>query len=129
MLTGKKKSPAAAVESADRRAAQFARTSLRLKAWWNGDSLSPEAIEAAIRKHLAERAMIRAAGTQVEVSARVKALQLVWGEGRISPSTQSDAAADIAALNLPPKANIALIGGGVAEPALDLIRGNDFSVT
>lgn len=73
--------------------------------------------------------MIRAAGSQIEVPSRVKALQLVWGEGRIAAAVPGEAAADLAALNLPPKANIALIGGGVAEPAFDLIRGNDFSVT
>ncbi|MET0547366.1 MAG: class I SAM-dependent methyltransferase [Caulobacterales bacterium] len=130
MISAKKKSsPAAAAEAADMRAANFARASMRLKAWWNGESIAPDAIEAAIRKRLAERAMIRAAGAQVEVPARVKALQLVWGEGRISVAPPQEAEQDLAALVLPPKSNIALIGGGVSEPAMELIKNNDFSVT
>jgi|JI10StandDraft_1071094.scaffolds.fasta_scaffold161243_1 cyclopropane fatty-acyl-phospholipid synthase-like methyltransferase len=127
-MSAKKKSPDAALEAADLRAAKFTRMSMRLKAWWNGDETAADAIEQAVRKHLAERAMIRAAGTQVDVPARVKALQLAWGDGRIVAGLPQEGANDLALLGLPPKAKIALIGGGVSEPAMELIRGNDFSV-
>jgi len=128
-MSAKKKSPDAALEAANFRAAKFARVSLRLKAWWNGEEAPQDAIEQAVRKHLAERAMIRAAGTQVDVPARVKALQLAWGDGRVSAALPQEGANDLALLSLPPKAKIALIGGGVSEPAMELIRDNEFSVT
>ncbi len=127
-MSAKKKSPDAALEAADLRAARFTRLSLRLKAWWNGEEASPDIIEQAVRKHLAERAMIRAAGTQVDVPARVKALQLAWGDGRIMAGLPQEGATDLALLGLPPHSKIALIGGGVSEPAMELIRDGDHTV-
>lgn len=102
---------------------------LKFAAWWEGKDFDEAAARAQIAAWQAERAMIKAGDTAPPRTPRLAALEVVWGENRISMGDAEEEAAGAQLLGLMPDQSILLIGGGLGEPAVELARGAQLSVT
>lgn len=108
----------------------------RFKAWWDGKTFDQEAFEAQIAAAAAEAAN-DAAKTgaapgapaseadlfEPEPDPRITALELVWGEGRLTPGDDTMEELAAARVATPDEGLFGVSGAGLAMPVLSVARG------
>jgi SAM-dependent methyltransferase len=95
----------------DRR--KLAQARARFQAWWQGEDLDPAlaANDFGLEDELFD-------APEPELSARLAALELLWGAGRIAPGEDSADALAPAQLGVSDGAEVAVIGPGLAAPLI-----------
>jgi hypothetical protein len=104
---------------------RLALTRAKLRAWWEGEAFDPEAAVAAIEAKLAgEDAPANDAQAelfdeqQFELSARLQALALLWGEDRVRPGDATADKLEPARVGLERGGVLALLSPGLADPVV-----------
>lgn len=101
---------------------KLALTRAKLRAWWEGETFNEEAALAAFEAKLAEDAANDDAESELfdepeyEWPPRLKALSVMWGEGRIRPGDHTADSLEPARIGLAPEGLLALLGPGLVGP-------------
>lgn len=101
---------------------RLALTRAKLRAWWEGEAFNEDAAVAEIEARLAQAANDGDADDQLfdepayEMPARLAALNVLWGEGRIRPGDRTADALEPARIGLAPDGVLALLGPGLVGP-------------
>jgi hypothetical protein len=92
-------------------------------AWWEGQPFDPEAALAKVEAQLVEQSANDALNDasaedlfEYELPARLKALSVLWGEGRIRPGDSPAEALEPARLGLAPDGVLCMLSPGLAAP-------------
>lgn len=105
---------------------KLALTRAKLRAWWEGAAYDEAAALAAYEAKLAEAAA-KAANDKIavadegdlfdyEMPARLRALAVLWGQGRIRPGAEAAEAQAVARLGLAPEGVLAMLSPGLIGP-------------
>jgi cyclopropane fatty-acyl-phospholipid synthase-like methyltransferase len=101
---------------------RLALTRARLRAWWEGEEFDEAAAMAAIEATLANREEAPSADDELfdelefDLSPRLAALGLLWGEGRVRPGDSTADGLEPARIGLAPDGVLAVLGPGLAGP-------------
>lgn len=102
---------------------RLALTKARLRAWWEGEEFDEDAAVSAIDASLANDAGGNADSElfdapPYEMPARLQALGLIWGEGRVRPGEDTADGLEPARIGAAPDSALALLGPGLAAPVI-----------
>jgi hypothetical protein len=101
---------------------KLALTRAKLRAWWDGDEFNEEAAIAEIDAKLATQPELEPANDaeaelfEYELPARLQALAVLWGEGRVRPGDATADKLEPARIGLAPEGVLAVLGPGLAGP-------------
>ncbi|MBL8537427.1 MAG: hypothetical protein JNM59_08495 [Hyphomonadaceae bacterium] len=103
---------------------KLALTQARFRAWWDGADFNEETALAEIEAKLAAANDRGVEGADDELfdpepydmPPRLRALALMWGDGRVRPGDSADEAAVVARLELGAEATVAVLGPGGPAP-------------
>jgi len=95
----------------------LALTRAKLRAWWEGEAFDRDAAQAEIDAALAAAAEDELFDAPVyELPPRLKALSLLWGEGRVRPGDSTADKLEPARIGLSPEGVLAVLGPGLVGP-------------
>jgi hypothetical protein len=86
----------------------------RLHAWWEGEAFDPASVASADAVDVAPPAFQDIPEPPAE--PRLKALEILWGEGRLGPGADHDDRLQPARIGLPATGTLAVFGAGLEGP-------------
>ncbi len=110
---------------------KLALTRAKFRAWWEGEEFSEAAaaaeIEAAVNEAAANDAGAEAElfdAPEYDLPARLVALAMLWGDGRVRPGDATADGLEPARIGLPAEGVLAVLGPGLHAPVVALANGH-----